>query len=150
MKKTVTILLAAAALMACGNNNNRRNTETTEATVTVERAVPENQNARNTINYTGTYKGTLPCADCEGIQTELTLNNDGTYQIQSEYKGRTDKTKVELKGNYTWQDNGNVIVLSGIMDGPSMYRVSENMLTQLDMSGNTITGANANAYILRK
>ncbi len=34
---------------------------------------------------TGTFYGTLPCADCPGIRYELTLNDDGTYVEQTEY-----------------------------------------------------------------
>ena len=39
-------------------------------------------NAKNSLDYIGTYKGILPCADCEGIETELELNSDKTYEIK--------------------------------------------------------------------
>lgn len=31
--------------------------------------------------YLGSFNGILPCADCEGIDTELTLNEDGTFTL---------------------------------------------------------------------
>ena len=35
------------------------------------------------------YIGTLPCADCEGIDVTLQLNNDSSYIMNSVYKGST-------------------------------------------------------------
>ena len=34
------------------------------------------------LNFYGTYEGILPAADCEGIRTALTLNNDNTYVLK--------------------------------------------------------------------
>ena len=45
-------------------------------------------NSRNSLNWAGVYAGTLPCADCPGIQTRLTLGNDGTFEKQSRYLDR--------------------------------------------------------------
>ena len=42
------------------------------------------------LNFYGTYEGILPAADCEGIRTALTLNNDNTYVLRSEYIGEKD------------------------------------------------------------
>ncbi|RKW06348.1 MAG: copper resistance protein NlpE, partial [Cardiobacterium sp.] len=33
--------------------------------------------------FKGTYNGVLPCADCDGLQTSLTLDGAGNYTIQS-------------------------------------------------------------------
>ena len=30
-------------------------------------------NSRNALDWAGTYEGVLPCADCPGIQTRLSL-----------------------------------------------------------------------------
>ncbi len=34
---------------------------------------------RRLEKISGTYKGTLPCADCDGIAFEVTLNSDLSY-----------------------------------------------------------------------
>ena len=71
------------------------------------------------LNHTGTYSGTLPCAVCDGIQTQLTLN-DGHYhltrirlgldedseQTSGVYRTTTDKQYLQLDnnaGNLTFQ-----------------------------------------------
>ena len=38
--------------------------------------------------FKGTYNGVLPCADCDGLQTSLTLDGAGNYTIQSTKLGR--------------------------------------------------------------
>lgn len=38
--------------------------------------------------FAGTFKGTLPCADCPGIDTTLVLNADGTYRLDTVYQGK--------------------------------------------------------------
>lgn len=53
----------------------------------------------HTSNLFGTYEGTLPAADCEGIKTILVINEDKTYTLKSEYIGREDAT-FETSGIY--------------------------------------------------
>lgn len=52
-------------------------------------------------NFMGTYAGTLPCADCGGIETELTLNPDYTYRLSRIYKGKGDGKPVIENGKWT-------------------------------------------------
>ena len=46
-------------------------------------------------NYLGTFKGTLPCADCPGIKTELTLEKDHYYTLKTTYQGKNSKSFTE-------------------------------------------------------
>lgn len=39
----------------------------------------------------GTWQGTLPCADCEGIDYQLVLNPDGGYNERLDYLGKSDE-----------------------------------------------------------
>jgi len=41
-----------------------------------------------------TYEGILPCADCEGLKTELTLNRDLTYNLKETYLATRDGDKT--------------------------------------------------------
>ena len=56
--------------------------------------------------FAGTFKGTLPCADCPGIDTTLVLNADGTYTLDTVYQGKpgafsTDGTWTTEAGDTT-------------------------------------------------
>lgn len=48
-------------------------------------------NAKKSLDYIGTYKGVLPCADCEGLETVLCINENNTYKLQTRYLGKGDK-----------------------------------------------------------
>jgi heat shock protein HslJ len=107
--------------------------------------------SNNSLDWDGVYSGTLPCADCDGIQTVVTLNKDLTYQIDTKYVGKEGGTFI-LKGKFAWETGGNKIVLLDIPEGsgPGYYLVWENKLIQLDLKGNVITGDLASRYVLNK
>ncbi|SMC70682.1 copper resistance protein NlpE [Moheibacter sediminis] len=114
-----------------------------------EKQVVDEHNAKNSLDILGTYKGILPCADCEGIETEITLSKDETYTKKMKYLGKDEKVFEEM-GDYTWKEDGNTLVLENINSDIVEYFVSENSLTQLDMEGNKITGDLSGKYILNK
>ena len=97
-------------------------------------------------DWAGTYVGTLPCADCEGIRTSLTIRADQTYTLVSDYLGR-EEYRFEEKGQFAWIKEGEVIELRGD-DQRSLYRVGKNTLTMLNSDGETATGPMAEMYYL--
>ncbi len=108
------------------------------------------QNTSNPTNFHGTYIGILPCADCEGIETEIILHKDNTYVKKTKYLGKGDHQKTEVTGTYKWSQSGNGIILEGITDAPNKYFVDEGAIVQADMEGERITGELGMKYILRK
>ena len=106
-------------------------------------------NARNSLDYAGTYRGTLPCADCEGIETSLTLHSDGSYLLRTSYLG-TKVKPLEQRGKFTWNTEGNTISFATNKNDTSRYFVGENTLIHLDKIGKRITGNLAEMYILHK
>ncbi|WP_301098907.1 copper resistance protein NlpE [Otariodibacter sp.] len=50
----------------------------------------------------GTYKGTLPCADCEKIEANIILNNDKTYQYNAVFFKNKEQYPFIEKGTYEW------------------------------------------------
>lgn len=109
----------------------------------------DGHNAKNSLDYVGTYKGILPCADCEGLETTVVVNENNTYCVKTKYLGKGDKV-FEKKGTFSWNKSGNTIILSDMENAPKFYFVGENTLTQLDMEGKKITGSLAEEYILSK
>lgn len=129
------------------------NPEAAQTSETEETPVTEftgdGHNSRISVDWNGIYKGTIPCADCEGIQTELTLMEDGNYERRTTYLGKDGETHSD-KGNFTWNDAGSSVTLSLEDGGTQQYQVGENMLFHLDGEGNRITGDLAENYILMK
>lgn len=148
--KRYFLTLAAAVVMLWSCNAETKQTITTDTIKkTKEVVMTDAHNAQTSLTWDGTYKGVLPCADCEGIRTEITLNKDMTFVIKSNYLGKEAKVWEE-KGTFKWDSKGLKIKLGGLKDTPNTYFVGENTLRQLDMQGNKITGAIADKYILKK
>lgn len=104
---------------------------------------------KNLIDVFGDYSGILPCADCVGIETLITLTKDSKFKRKTKYLGKDEKI-FEEEGSFEWNDKLNKIILQDISSGPSIYLVGENHLVQLDMEGNKIIGDLADKYILNK
>jgi uncharacterized lipoprotein NlpE involved in copper resistance len=111
---------------------------------TTEVVVIDEHNAKNSLDYIGMYKGIVPCADCEGIETTLWIN-ENNYVLLTNYLGKKNKAETESRGAYVCNNEGNTIILEGIENAPNRYFVGENYLKQLDMDGNKIC---SNAFYL--
>jgi uncharacterized lipoprotein NlpE involved in copper resistance len=110
--------------------------------------MPVGATAKNSLDVIGKYKGVLPCADCEGIETTIELKADSTYSREMKYLGKKDNL-FTATGKWTWASEF-VINLGSIKEGPNRYFVAEGKLVQLDMSGKKISGALADKYELKK
>lgn len=123
----------------------------TDSIVEVAVETPANSdNSQNSLDWAGTYKGVTPCADCEGIETEIVLNADLIFTLKAKYLGKGDGKIFQEAGSFVWDKTGGIISLEGLKGRPSQYKVGENRLIQLDMEGNVITGDLAEKYVLIK
>lgn len=143
------VVLSVAGWTACAPQNNAANTPDTTAgdTTLVADTVHTSQVS---LDWAGMYKGVVPCADCEGIETTVVLNADQTYLLRTAYLGKPDALASEKTGTFTWNAAGNTVVLSSLENAPNQYFVGENQLIQLDLAGNKITGDLAQKYVLMK
>lgn len=106
--------------------------------------------SQNSLDWEGTYRGILPCENCEGLEATITLNKDLTYKQTYRSIGKVDEP-VATAGKFTWSKSGSSITLSPTSTGePVQYFVGENTLTQLDAQGNKVGGNDALQYILTK
>ena len=98
--------------------------------------------------WIGMYRGTLPCADCEGILTKVVLNQDLTYQKTMEYLGKGD-TVIRQSGPFAWNDTEDEVTLQN-EDEVSRYRLEDDKLIRLDADGQRVEGNLAEYYELTK
>ncbi|MEN1769698.1 copper resistance protein NlpE N-terminal domain-containing protein, partial [Pseudomonas aeruginosa] len=57
------------------------------------------------------FRGVLPCADCEGIETSLFLEKDGTWVMNERYLGaREEPSSFASYG--TWARTADKLVLT--------------------------------------
>lgn len=142
----VLLLASALVLASCGGASRRQAARTT-GTAEAGTEMVDMHNAENALDYHGTYKGTLPAADCPGIVTTLTLSADGRYALHMEYLERD----VAFDEQGAYEVEGNLLVLTPDDGGQGgCYKVEENRLRMLDGDRKPITGELADHYVLQK
>lgn len=118
-----------------------------------ETTISDGHNTQNSLDWAGTYAGTLPCADCEGITTVLTLTADGYYRIIESYQGHPNASdpyaSFSAEGRFHWLQDGSRIQLDKAGDY-RLYFIGEDHIRVLDSDGKPIDGALTEYYILHK
>ncbi|MCA4780832.1 copper resistance protein NlpE N-terminal domain-containing protein [Empedobacter falsenii] len=155
MKKSIILtLFTVSIMMSCETkkeesiNNTKEVISDSSASIIQNDTIADIHNSKTSIDWVGTYEGVLPCADCPGIKTTVTLNKDETIKIVSDYmKGNTT---FEEQGQFEWTADNNAIFLDTKDKNRYFYKVGENKLIVLSQEGEEIDGPLANNYILTK
>ena len=125
MKSAIFSVVAASALfvlMGCHNRAEMQVLEPTQA----EALKPMQQS----------WRGVLPCADCEGIETSLFLEKDGTWVMNQHYQGAKAPSSFASYG--TWARTADKLVLTDTAGEKRYFRAKGEGLEMLDMQGNPI------------
>lgn len=139
MKKlSLVIAFALALIMASCTNNQSKNNEQ-DATVAQE---------ETTQTFYGTYEGVVPCADCPGIKTVLTLKDDTTYDLSSEYLEKGEGA-IQTSGVYTLE-NDVITLITPSTNEETYYKILDGKLALLSPDKQLIEGELADKYILTK
>lgn len=90
--------------------------------------------------FAGSFSGTLPCADCSGIDTKIEFKADGSYAVEETYQGKKDGA---FKGDGTWtaEEDGKRLRLdpNSKTDSDRLFEVvSHEEIRQLDTEGKAI------------
>jgi uncharacterized lipoprotein NlpE involved in copper resistance/heat shock protein HslJ len=93
-------------------------------------------NSRNSLDWAAAYEGVLPCASCPGIETRLTLNRDGSYELLTRYIDR-QPAPTAVRGQFSWQPSGNAISLDA-KGGGQQFAVGEGRLSSLSLDGSPV------------
>ncbi len=159
MKKLIVTSLFLITIICC----NKKAEEKIETTTpqpqivdiaeakTIDTTIANGDTSQNALDWNGTYTGTLPCANCDGIKTQITLTKSLTYTTKQEFLAKEKKTVIE-KGTFSWSNNGSTITTLSIdKSKKASYKVGENILIALDEKGNEIKNGNKTSnYILSK
>ncbi|WKK57679.1 copper resistance protein NlpE [Sphingobacterium sp. BN32] len=136
MQKLSYILIVVIGLIfAISCINNKTN---------VNQLPASEDNALKGIGLLGTYEGNLPCADCTMISTLLSLDKNKNYHLRYVYVGKSEEV-FERTGK--WQVDKDILSLENV---DYNYKILDNQLNQLDLSGKEIKGDLADKYTLMK
>lgn len=137
--------LPVCLVVLLGACSGEKGNEATPVPATV--TAPDMHNSQNALDWAGVYQGILVCADCAGIKTRLTLANDGSYRLDSQAL-KQDAQALSVSGRFTWQPDGNTIVLDSAGAG-QQFSVGEGRLILLNPDG-TKPGPDAADHSLQK
>lgn len=144
----IGLLVAVLAVSACAVSADKAAPLSAGSTMP-EQILPvaDDHSSANALDWAGTYHGVLPCADCGGIDTTLTLNDNLTYALVQRYQGTNEENKVA--GTFVWDAAGQQVVLDAEGDSRQFF-VGEGFVQQYYIDGTKPTGPLAQAYILKK
>lgn len=126
VKTAILSVVAACTLFSLMGCNNRHDVEALQPAQAAE-LKPMQQS----------WRGVLPCADCEGIETSLFLEKDGTWVMNERYQGvRKEPSSFASYG--TWARTADKLVLTDSKGEKSYYRAKGDALEMLDREGNPI------------
>lgn len=146
LKSLIPALISTSLFFASCQSQNSSQSETEDKTEDSNQ-LPVGDNSQTSLDWAGTYQGTLPCADCEGVLTEIILKGDQSFTMTTQYLGKSKDRNIST-GKFEWDNSGSKITLDS---NPNLqYKVGEFVLFKLDDEGNRITGDLAANYLLRK
>lgn len=94
----------------------------------------------------GTFEGTLPCADCPGLQTLININPDSTFHMEETYLESDEETTI-TEG--TWSLEKDIITFdSG--DYQFEYKLISTQEIRWAPGGEEITGTDLNWSLLKE
>ncbi|MCG2607735.1 copper resistance protein NlpE N-terminal domain-containing protein [Acinetobacter sp. SM34] len=156
MKKIIFLLsLSSLVFTACSKpdtNTHESNTAPdqpmTQAT-TAEPAATMSDTAETSLDWPGEYKGVFPCADCQGIETELELKADKTYELKQKYLGKGKNSEFKVKGTFSFDaDNPAMISLDQAGENRKFF-IGENFVEARDIKSEKLIDSKMN-YKLQK
>lgn len=142
----ITLFTLNLTVLGC-ELGKKEESKTTDKTID-SAAAPDMHTSQISLDWDGSYEGVIPCTDCPGIETKLTLNKDKTYKLSVLYLEREKQPTIN-KGIFTWDSSGSIIKLDKA--GSEMqYKVGEGRLIMLDRNGKEIERDLKSHYVLHK
>ena len=128
MKKMILpVLLTGLFAVSCSKKEEAK-AETPQAVeADSAQAQPEEAaKAEAPKKHVGEFSGKLPCADCPGIETKMTLNEDGSFLLDETYLEKKDG-QFNAKGSYEVSADGAFVTLKEEgNDKPRVFLVEED------------------------
>ncbi|MGZ5027571.1 MAG: copper resistance protein NlpE [Methylobacter sp.] len=103
------------------------------------------------LDFRGVFYGYLPCNDCNGVKTTLSLKQNNNYLLVTQPARESSREYYE-KGKYSWNDENRTVVLAPNKEAAvHQYHIEdEGTLIQLNSDGAKMPSELAERYTLRR
>ena len=128
MKKMILpVLLTGLFAVSCSKKEEAKAESPQAVEADSAQAQPEEAaKAEAPKKHVGEFSGKLPCADCPGIETKLTLNEDGSFLLDETYLEKKEG-QFNAKGSYEVSADGAFVTLKEEgNDKPRVFLVEED------------------------
>ncbi|WP_262967338.1 copper resistance protein NlpE [Methylobacter psychrophilus] len=102
------------------------------------------------LDFHGIFYGYLPCKDCNGIKSTLSLKQNNNYLLVTQPAKESSREFYE-KGKYTWNEEKHTVVLTSRNEANiRQYLIKdEGTLILLNADGTQMKGDDEDSYALR-
>jgi copper homeostasis protein (lipoprotein) len=139
MRGWTKLWLVVATMAACGAGDGA-GASSAEAKLEPLRRLREGDSLP-AITKVAAYAGTLPCADCSGIETTLALHPDGSYRVREVYLGESAPNVFVSVGRWGYRADSVPRVTLFAMTGDRHFALTDALtLTALSTDGTPIAG----------
>ena len=93
--------------------------------------------------FAGMFMGTLPCASCAGIDTQLELKDDYSFMLNETYRESKDAGPFRIKGTWSAEEDGHLLRLDpeSKSENDRLFQVVANdEIKLLDADGKPLVG----------
>ena len=105
--------------------------------------------AQKESGWVGTYKSVLPCVNCEGLETTITLKEDTTFLLKINPLG-SDVTIPDTTGRMIWTETNKFFTLNIESMVSKHFEVAGDTLFNLDLYEERVTGPDAHKFAFIK
>jgi uncharacterized lipoprotein NlpE involved in copper resistance len=108
-------------------------------------------NPDKSLDFHGVFYGFLPCNDCNGIKTTLSLKQNNNYLLVTQ-PARDSSREFYEKGKYSWDDEKHTVVLTPRNESNTrQYLIKdEGTLIQFNSDGTQMSKELEDRYSLRR
>lgn len=109
------------------------------------------QPVEKSLEFHGVFYGYLPCKDCDGIKTTLSLKQNNNYLLVTQPAKDSSREFYE-KGKYSWNDKNHTAVLTARNESiiRQYFIKDEGTLILLNSDGTPMAKEHTDGYTLRR
>lgn len=103
------------------------------------------------LDFHGVFYGYLPCNDCDGVKSTLSLKQNNNYLLVTQPAKDSSREYYE-KGKYTWDEENHLLVLTSRKDSSTRQFLikDEGTIVQLNSDGTRMSEELEDDYTLQR
>ena len=133
------------SVICCACNAGTAKEESKKVTVRTDSAVTQQEDAV----AKNVFSGSIPCVDCDSIQTVIALKADSTFEKSTTYMGVRDSTVKVAPQSGTWRMVADTVELIRTT-APNKFILRDSVLLQLDVLGQPVLNRKGDTVGLKR